>query len=132
VPKNPQKKFGKLKKGKRSGKNMKNRAKCQEKDKGKTFTCHKCGGPNHFARKCQTPKQLVELYKKLLKESNNNKRSYEAHFNDMAKEGSTSGTIHSNSEMPKETTTMTWTWRTRSWNTTPMMCLETLNRLINL
>jgi hypothetical protein len=51
-PKNPQKKFGKFKKGKRNGKNMKNRAKGQEKVKGKTFTSHKCGGPNHFARKC--------------------------------------------------------------------------------
>jgi hypothetical protein len=51
-PKNPQKKFGKFKKGKRNGKNMKNRAKGQAKGKGKTFTCHKCGGPNHFVRKC--------------------------------------------------------------------------------
>jgi hypothetical protein len=50
-PKNPQKKFGKFKKGKRNYKNMKNRANGQGKGKGKTFTCHKCGGPNHFARK---------------------------------------------------------------------------------
>jgi hypothetical protein len=82
-PKNPQKKFGKFKKGKHNGKNMKNRAKGQGKDKGETFTCHKCGGLNHFARKCRTPKHLVELYQKSLKESNNNKRSYETHLIDI-------------------------------------------------
>jgi hypothetical protein len=35
------------------------------------------------------------------KKSNNNKRSYETHFNDMTKEASTSGTIPSNLEMIK-------------------------------
>jgi hypothetical protein len=99
--KNQHKKFGKFKKGKHNGKNMKNRAKGQGKGMGKTFTCHKCGGPNHFARKCRTLKHLVELYQKSMKESNNNKRSYESHFNDMTKEASTSGTIPSNPEMPK-------------------------------
>jgi hypothetical protein len=101
--KNQHKKFGKFKKGKHNGKNMKNRAKDQ--GKGKTFTCHKYGGLNHFASKYYTPKYLVELYKKFLKESNNNKRSYEAHFNDMTKEASTSGTIPSNPKMPKLTDT---------------------------
>jgi hypothetical protein len=48
---------------------------------------------------------LVESYQKSLKEFNNNKRSYEAHFNDMIKEASTSGTIPSNPEMPKLTDT---------------------------
>jgi hypothetical protein len=48
---NHQKKFGKFKKGKRNSKNKKNIAKGQGKGKGKAFTCHKCGGPNHFARK---------------------------------------------------------------------------------
>jgi hypothetical protein len=99
--KNQHKKFGKFKKGKHNGKNMKNRAKGQGKGMGKTFTCHKCGGPNHFARKCRTLKHLVELYQKSMKESNNNKRSYDSHFNDMTKEASTSGTIPSNPEMPK-------------------------------
>jgi hypothetical protein len=84
---------------------MKNRAKGQGKGKGKAFTCHKCGGPNHSARKCRTPKHLVELYQKSLKESNNNKRSYEAHFNDMTKEATTSGTIHSNPKILKLTNT---------------------------
>jgi hypothetical protein len=81
---------------------MKNRTKGQGKCKGKVCTCHKCGGPNHFARKCRTPKHLVELYQKFLKESNKNKRSYEAHFNYMTKEASTSGTIPSNPKMLKE------------------------------
>jgi hypothetical protein len=98
---NHQKKFGKFKKGKRNGKNMKNRAKGQ--GKGKAFTCHKYGGPNHFARKCWTPEHLVELYQRSLKESNNTKRLYEVHFNDVTKEATTSRTITSNSEMPKLT-----------------------------
>jgi hypothetical protein len=98
---NHQKKFGKFKKGKRNGKNMKNRAKGQ--GKGKAFTCHKYGGPNHLARKCRTPEHLVELYQRSLKESNNTKRLYEVHFNDVTKEATTSRTITSNSEMPKLT-----------------------------
>jgi hypothetical protein len=103
--KNQHKNFGKFKKGKCNSKNMKNRDRGQGKDKGKTFTCHKCGGANHFARKCRTPKHLVELYKKSLKESNNNKRLYEVHFNDMTNEASTSRTLPSNLEMPKLTDT---------------------------
>jgi hypothetical protein len=94
--KNHHKFFGKFNKRKHNGKNTKNRA----QGKGKTFTCHKCGGPNHFARKCRTPKYLVELYQKSLKESNNNKRLYEVHFNDMTKVAKTSGTIPSNPKMP--------------------------------
>jgi hypothetical protein len=66
---NHQKKFGKFKKGKCNGKNMKNKAKGKEKGKGKIFTCHKCGGPNHFAKKYRTPKHLVELYQRSLKVS---------------------------------------------------------------
>jgi hypothetical protein len=99
--KNQHKKFGKFKKDKCNSKNMKNMAKYQGKGKGKTFTCHKCGGPNHFARKCHTPKYLVELYQKSVKKSNKNKRSYESHFNDMTKEVSTSGIIPSSPEMTK-------------------------------
>jgi hypothetical protein len=55
-------KFGKFKKDKCNSKNMKNRVKGQEKGKGKALTCHKCGGPNHFARKCETAKHLVQIY----------------------------------------------------------------------
>jgi hypothetical protein len=80
---------------------MKNRAKGHGKWKGKAFTCHKCGGPNHFAKKCRTAKHLVELYQRSLNESNNTKRSYEAHFNDETKEATTLKTIPLNPEMPK-------------------------------
>jgi hypothetical protein len=59
---NQQKKFGKFKNDKRNGKNKKNRAKGQEKGKGKAFKCHKCGGLNHSAKKCLTLQHLVELY----------------------------------------------------------------------
>jgi hypothetical protein len=44
---------------------------------------------------------LVELYQRSVKESNNNKRSYEAHFNDETKEATTLGTIPLNPKMPK-------------------------------
>jgi hypothetical protein len=91
---NHQKKFGKFKKGKCNGKNMKNRTKGQGKGKDKAFTCHKCGGPNHFVKKCRTPKHLDEWYQRSLKESNNAKRSYETHFNNETKEVTTSGTIY--------------------------------------
>jgi hypothetical protein len=43
------------------------------------------------------------LYPRSLKEFNNNKRSYEAHFNDVTKEATTSGTIPSNPKMPRLT-----------------------------
>jgi hypothetical protein len=49
---NHQKNFGKFIKGKCNGKGKKNRTKGKGKDKA--FQCHKCGGPNHFAKKCQT------------------------------------------------------------------------------
>jgi hypothetical protein len=103
--KNQHKKFGKFKKDKCNGKNMKNKTKGHVKGKGKAFTCHKCGGPNHFARKYRTPNHLVELYQKSIKESNNNKRSYDAHFNDMIKEASILRIIPSNPKMPKMTDT---------------------------
>jgi hypothetical protein len=49
---NHQKNFGKIMKGKRNSKNKKNRTKGQGKGKCKAFKCQKCGGPNHFAKKC--------------------------------------------------------------------------------
>jgi hypothetical protein len=63
---------------------MKNKAKRQGKGKCKILKCHKCGGPNHFARKCRTPQYLIELYQKSLKETNDVKRLYEAHLNDVS------------------------------------------------
>jgi hypothetical protein len=99
--KNHQKKFGKFKNDKCNSKNKKSRAKGQGKGKVKAFKCHKCGGPNHFAKKCRTPQYLVELYQRSQKESNNAKRSYEAHFNDETKEATTSGKIPSNLKFPR-------------------------------
>nr|XP_043629825.1 uncharacterized protein LOC122601119 [Erigeron canadensis] len=43
-------------------------------DKGKkkngapSNTCYRCGGNNHWARTCRTPKHLVELYKQSIKD----------------------------------------------------------------
>jgi hypothetical protein len=77
-------------KDKHNSKGKKNRTK--GKGKVKTFKYHKCGGPNNVAKKCQTPQHLVELYQKSLKEANGAKRSYEAHFNYIYKESTTSET----------------------------------------
>jgi hypothetical protein len=89
---NHQKDFGKFKKDKRNGKNKKKKTKGQGKGKDKAFKCHKCGGPNNFVKKCQSPQHLVELYQKSLKETNGAKRSYEAHLNDVSKSATTSTT----------------------------------------
>jgi hypothetical protein len=127
---NHQKKFGKFKNGKRNSKNKKSRAKGQGKRKGKAIKCHKCGDPNHFAKKCQTLQHLVELYQRSLKESNNTKRSYETHFNDETKEATTSGTIRSDTEMSKMMDNDDID--IENMNITQTMCLKTSNRLIYL
>jgi hypothetical protein len=44
---------------------------------------------------------LVELYEKSLKEANGAKRSYEARFNDISKEATTSGTKVEDTEIPR-------------------------------
>jgi hypothetical protein len=98
---NHQKNFGKFMKAKHNCKGKKNRPK--GKRKGNAFKCHKCGGPNHFAKKCQTPQYLVELYQKSLKQANGAKRSYEAHFNDVSKEATTLGTKEEDPKIPKMT-----------------------------
>jgi hypothetical protein len=98
---NHQKNFDKFIKGKRNGKGKKNRTK--GKGKGKAFKCHKCNGPNHFAKKWWTPQHLVELYQKSLKEANGAKRSYEAHFNDVSKEATTSETKEEDLKIPRTT-----------------------------
>jgi hypothetical protein len=73
------------------------------KEKGKARHLHAINVvvPTTLLEKCRTPKHLVKLYPRSLKESNNNKRSYEAHFNDVTKEATTSGTIPSNPKMPR-------------------------------
>jgi hypothetical protein len=46
--------------------------------------CHRCGTFNHYAKDCRTPKNLVALYQKSLKDAKQSKDKeprYEAHFN---------------------------------------------------
>jgi hypothetical protein len=77
----------------------------EPKDKGKARYLHAIivVVQTTLLESVEPPKHLVELYQRSLKESNNNKRSYEAHFNDVSKEATTSGTIPSNPKMPKLT-----------------------------
>jgi hypothetical protein len=92
--------FGKFMKGKHNGKGEKNITKGKWKTRLLNATS---GGPNHFAKKCRAPQHLVELYQKSLKEANGTKRSYEAHFNDVSKEATTSGTKEEDPKIPRTT-----------------------------
>jgi hypothetical protein len=118
---NYQNNFDKFIKGKRNSKNKKNRIEGRGKGKCKTFKCHKCGGPNHYAKKCRTSQHFVELYQKSLKEANRAKKSYEAHFNDVSKEATTSGTKAEDPKIPR----MTDKAHMDLSNTIRMMCLGT-------
>jgi hypothetical protein len=79
------------------------RTKPNDKEREKTRQCHKCGGPNHFAKKCRTLQHLVELYQKSLKEVNEAKKLYEAHFNDVSKVATTSETKVEDPKIPRMT-----------------------------
>jgi hypothetical protein len=78
---NHSKNSSKSKKGKKN-KHKKNNSKDKSSGKcKKPFKCHRCGGPNHIAKKCNIPQHLVDLYQKSLKEDGKAKGSFEAHFN---------------------------------------------------
>jgi len=79
----PKNKPGKRKFNKKQKPNAKNKQNGEAKSKNDT-KCHRCGTFNHFAKDCRTPKHLVALYQKSLKEAKQGKDKetrYEAHFN---------------------------------------------------
>ena len=52
--------------------------------------CHKCGCNTHFAATCRTPKHLVDLYLKSVRDSKQKEKKYETHFNQTKKIGGSS------------------------------------------
>jgi len=48
---------------------------------GKERMCHKCGCNTHYAATSRTPKHLVDLYLKSIRENKQKESRYEAHFN---------------------------------------------------
>jgi hypothetical protein len=48
-------------------------------DSGNKTACFRCGCNNHIAKKCRTPKHLVDLYMKSVGRTQNTQK-YEAHF----------------------------------------------------
>jgi hypothetical protein len=80
-------------KSKCNDKNKKNRTKGQGKKKNaRLLNATSAVVLTIFAKKYRTLQHLFELYQKSLKKANGVKRSYEAHFNDVSKEATTSGT----------------------------------------
>jgi hypothetical protein len=77
----PKNRTGKHKHNRRQRPNSNKRKKVNVKPKNGN-KCHRCGDFTHFAKNCRTPKHLVALYQKSLKEAKpaGNTR-YEAHFN---------------------------------------------------
>jgi hypothetical protein len=100
---NHQNSFGKSKKDKRN-KHKKSQSKEQSLGKGKKlFKCHRYGGPNHIAKKCNIPQHLVDLYQKSLKEARKAKGSFETHFNVSSHEATTLGKITDGAAKPSMT-----------------------------
>ncbi|KAJ1254816.1 hypothetical protein BS78_K323400 [Paspalum vaginatum] len=58
--------------------------------------CHKCGCNTHFAATCRTPKHLVDLCLKSIRDAKQRENKYKAHFNQATEE--TGGS----SSVPKE------------------------------
>jgi hypothetical protein len=79
----PKNKPEKRKFNKKQKPNGKNKQKGEGKSKNDN-KCHRCGTYSHFAKDCRTPKHLVALYQKSLKEAKQGKAKepgIEAHFN---------------------------------------------------
>ncbi|XP_058783749.1 uncharacterized protein LOC131658477 [Vicia villosa] len=58
-------------------KNVEKNEKEGQSSKTNENICYRCGGKGHWSRTCRTPKHLVDLYKKSLK---NKKEKIETHF----------------------------------------------------
>jgi hypothetical protein len=77
----PKNRTGKHKHNRRQRPNSNKRKKDNAKPKNDN-KCHRCGDFSHFAKNCRTPKHLVALYQKSLKEAKPARDTrYEAHFN---------------------------------------------------
>jgi len=77
----PTNKTGKCKHNRRQRPNSNKRKRDNAKSKYDN-KCHRCGDFSHFAKNCRTPKHLVALYQKSIKEVNPaGDTRYEAHFN---------------------------------------------------
>jgi hypothetical protein len=61
------------------GKFQKGKEISEPKSNKKKTTYYKCGSYNHVAKKCRTPKHLVDLYIKSVGRAQNNQK-FEAHF----------------------------------------------------
>jgi hypothetical protein len=78
----PKNKFGKCKFNKKQRFNHNKKNKDNAKAPKNDNKCHRCGDFSHFAKNCRTPKHLVALYQKSLKEAKPaGDKKYEAHFN---------------------------------------------------
>lgn len=77
----PRNKFNKRKFKKGNKPQSDNKKKDNAKSKNDK-RCHRCGDYSHFARDCKTPKHLVALYQKSLKETKPaGEKRFETHFN---------------------------------------------------
>jgi hypothetical protein len=77
----PRNKFNKRKFNKGNKPHFDNKKKDNAKPKNDK-KCHRCGDYSHFAKACKTPKHLVALYQKSLKETKpTEEKRYETHFN---------------------------------------------------
>jgi hypothetical protein len=82
----PRNKFNKRKFNKGNKPHLDNKKKDNAKPKNDK-KCHRCGDYSYFAKACKTPKNLVALYQKSLKETKPaEEKKYETHFNLVSKD----------------------------------------------